>query len=305
VIGPKSLQEFEILKREAVKAASETADAHIQNWTRFVIGWDELHRGRIKDARASAQELMQVGRMLGDPRSTGLGLALLTWIALVSDSYAEARDYSEQSLAVAVTPLDRAFANSALGCALVLLRRTEEGLKQLEDSNHRCVVDGDLYTLTANEGIIAVCRGLQGNVGDGIRLLEEAISRREKEGYRDVADWYRFFLCEVFLQIIAGNEKLAFPILLKNLPIILKVVIIAPSRIRHMMTSVFNNPHWHPEGHYVGRGQMILGLLYKAKKKRALAVHHLTHAQCIFSQFGQTPILARVEAALAELRQQA
>ena len=40
---------------------------------------------------------------------------------------------------------------------------------------------------------------------------------------------------------------------------------------------------------------MILGLLYKAKKKRALAVQHLIEAKRILSQFGQTPILARVE----------
>ena len=46
---------------------------------------------------------------------------------------------------------------------------------------------------------------------------------------------------------------------------------------------------------------MILGLLYKAKKKRALAVQHLTEAQRIISQFGQTPMLARIDAALAEL----
>ena len=48
---------------------------------------------------------------------------------------------------------------------------------------------------------------------------------------------------------------------------------------------------------------MILGLLYKAKKNRALAIQHLTAAQSILSQFGKTPILARVETALAELGQ--
>ena len=46
---------------------------------------------------------------------------------------------------------------------------------------------------------------------------------------------------------------------------------------------------------------MILGLLYKAKRKRALAMHHLTKAQQIFSQLGQPPNLALVNAALAEL----
>jgi hypothetical protein len=120
MVAPKPLAEFEMLKREAIKAASDTADAFIQNWTRFVIGWEEFHRGRMTDARVSAHELMQVGRMLGDPRSTGLGLALLTWIALVSDSYAEALEYSEQSLAVAIAPFDRSGAISGMGGALVL-----------------------------------------------------------------------------------------------------------------------------------------------------------------------------------------
>ncbi len=48
---------------------------------------------------------------------------------------------------------------------------------------------------------------------------------------------------------------------------------------------------------------MIIGLLYKVKKKPALAIRHLTEARRILSQFGQTPILARVETALAELGQ--
>jgi hypothetical protein len=46
---------------------------------------------------------------------------------------------------------------------------------------------------------------------------------------------------------------------------------------------------------------MTLGLLYKAKKKRARAAQHLTEARRILSQFGQTPILARIDAALATL----
>ena len=40
---------------------------------------------------------------------------------------------------------------------------------------------------------------------------------------------------------------------------------------------------------------MILGLLYKAKKKGALALEHLTEAKQLLSQFGQTPILTRVD----------
>jgi hypothetical protein len=134
-------------------------------------------------------------------------------------------------------------------------------------------------------------------------LLENAISRREAEGYRACADWYRLFLCEVYLQIIGGNEKLPFATVLRNLPILLKVLATAFARIQTQMTLVLENPRWTAGGHFVGHAQLILGLLYKIKKKRALAVQHLIEAKRILSQFGQTPILERVEAALAELGQ--
>ena len=303
IVAPKALDQFEKLKKEAIEAASDTTDAYIQSWTRWAIGWEEFHRGRITNARVSAHELIQVGRTLGDPRSTGQGLALLTWIALMSDSYAEAREYSEQSLAVAVTPLDRSYALSGMGNALVLLRRIEDGLKLIEDNNRYNVDGGLLYVLAGSEGVMAIGKVLQGNIGEGIRLLEEAISRREKEGYRVAADWYRLFLAETYIQIISGNEKPGLFPLLRNMPAILKVMIIAASRISALTKSVFSNPHFYSDGHFIGRGHLLLGLFYKAKRKRPLAVEHLTEAKRILSKFGQSPLLARVETALAELGQ--
>jgi class 3 adenylate cyclase/tetratricopeptide (TPR) repeat protein len=301
IVAPKPLHEFEALKRDAIKAASDTEDAYIQNWARFVVAWEEFHQGRMNDARESARALMQVGRLLDDPRSTGLGLCVLALIALLSDAYTEALEYSEQSIAVAVTPFERETALNIKGCVLTLLRRTEEGLMVLEAFRRRCFVDGDLYSLTTSDAILGVSKVIQGNIGKGVRLLEEAISKRESEGYRAAADWYRLFLGEVYLQIIEGNEKVPFTTLLRNLPILLKVMSAAPSRIRALMTDVLANPRFHPDGHIPGRAQMILGLLYKAKNKRASAMQHLTEAKRILSQFGKTPMLARVDAALADL----
>ena len=236
-------------------------------------------------------------------RSTGLGLSLLTWIALLSDSYAEALKYSEQSLAVAVVPWDRQNSINGKGCASVLLRQTAEGEKLLEEFRRRCVADGYLYPVRAADCIIGVCKVLEGDIRGGIRLLEEVILTREKEGYRSAADWSRFILCEVYLQIIAGNDKPPFKTVLRNLPILLKVMISASSRICALATHCLENPHFDPAGHHVGHAQMILGLLYKATKKRALVFQHLTEARRILCQFGQTPMLARLDVALAELEQ--
>ena len=268
---------------------------------RYAIGLNELHRGRIKQAREFAHELMRVGQQLGDPLSTGFGLWLLTLIALVSDSYAEALEYSEQSLAVALTPLDKNNAISGKACALILLQRTNEGATLLEKHRSDCAAIGDFYALNASDGILGVCKVLQGNFGQGIHWIEDAILRREKEGYRGVADWYRMTLSEVFLQIIAAKETPPLKTLLKNLPTLVKVMFTAYPRIVSLMTRVLDNPQFDPSGLHVGHAKMLLGLLYKSKKKHALAVKHLQDAKEILVQFGQTPILARVETALAEL----
>jgi len=301
IVAPRPPHEFETLKQEAIKAASDTADAYIQNWVRFVVAWEEFHQGRVNDARESARALMQVGRRLDDPRSTGLGLCVLALIAFVSDAYAEALEYSEQSIALAVTPFERETALNIKGCVLILLRRTDEGLAVLEAFRRRCFADGDLYSLTTSDAILGVAKVIQGDIGEGIRLLEEAISKRESEGYRAAADWYRLFLGEVYLQITERNEKLPFTNLLRNFPILLWAMGTASRRIRTLMTHVMANPRFHPDGHVTGRAQMILGLLYKAKNKPAPATQHLTKARRILSQFEQTPMLARVDAALAEL----
>src|SRR5262249_54418685 len=72
VAAPKSLDQFERLKREAIYAISETNDAYINNWTWFVIGFEEGGRGRMTHVRSAASELMRIGRTLNDPRSLAL-----------------------------------------------------------------------------------------------------------------------------------------------------------------------------------------------------------------------------------------
>ena len=303
VLAPKPLHEFEALKRQAIKAASDTTDAYLQIWIRWIVGWEEISRGRIAEARDLARELMHIGHIVKDPRSTGLGLWLLGSIAIVSDSYAEALAYSEQAFAVVITPYDRLAALAGRAIALVMLRRTDEASPQLQKLQRCCHAIGFHYPSIGSDPASGVCKILQGNISAGIHDIEAAILRRKNEGYRAAADWYGGFLCEVYLEIMAANEKLPIPILLKNLPIILRVWLTGSSRIRALTAQMMENPLFHRAGQHIGRAQMILGLLYKTKKKRAPALQHLTEAKRIFSQFGQSPTLARVETALAELGQ--
>ena len=133
-----------------------------------------------------------------------------------------------------------------MGCALVLLRRIEEGVSFWKTITAAVSADGHLYIRQlAPTAFVGVCKVLQGDISwRNPFSLHDAILQREKEGYRTPADWYRLSLAEVYLQIIAGKEKPPLPILLKNLPILLKVMLTGPSRIRTLMTRVLENPQF-------------------------------------------------------------
>jgi hypothetical protein len=146
---------------------------------------------------------------------------------------------------------------------------------------------------------------LQGRIAKGIRWLKRGILEREKEGFRARAEWLRVLLCQVYLEIIEGNEKPPFSILVQNLPTLLWVKTLGPSRVRAIMNRVLPLflAHTGPDSFYVASCEMILGLLDRTQHRRESALEHLTEAKRILSQFGQSPILARVETALAELGQ--
>ena len=174
--------------------------------------------------------------------------------------------------------------------------------RKLQDSMEQCTINSWCYLLAGGDGAYGVALAMRGEIGAAIRWLAEAISRREQEGYRSAADWYRMFLCEIYLEVISSKEKPSATVLFRNARTLASIIFGVQKRISTLVQRIRQNPQLDPNGHHVGRCEMILGLLYKAKEKRALALEHLTEARRIASQFGPTPMLAKIDAALTELR---
>jgi hypothetical protein len=225
----------------------------------------------------------------------------LAWIENILQNYQQALRYSEETLEVAVTTWDQMSATYARAFALVMLRKPE-GISILD------VVRQDranTFVLWLLDLAYAFSLILQGRIAKGIRWLKRGILEREKEGFQTRAEWLRILLCQVYLEIIEGNEKPPFSVLVRNLPTLLWVKILGPSRVRAIMNRVrpLFLTHTGPDSFFVASCEMILGLLEGTQGRRESALEHLAEAKRILLQFGQTPILARVETALAELGQ--
>jgi class 3 adenylate cyclase len=300
IVAPYPFDIFEAVSSEAIVAASEADDRYWQTFIRNLLGWEELFRGRIAKVHEAAEELMSVGRRMNDPRSIGLGMTLRAWGAFFGDDYTAALEFAETSIGLACTPFDREGAANAKTNALALLR-SPGSFAMLRDMRDRYEANGWNWMRIASEGPWGVGLVLQGEIGRGIRSIEQAILARESEGFRAAADWLGLFLCEIYLEIISGKERPPMKVLVRNFFTLAAIMFTAEKRIGGLVERVRRNPRFHPNGSLIGRSEMILGLLYKAKKKRALALQHLTEAKRIVSQSGSTPMLAKIDAVLAEL----
>ena len=270
---------------------------------RWVIAIDEIARGRMLAARQIAEEMSVIGRQLDDPRPRGMGLGILGWIALTSDDYGKALRCAEECLQSAYMLQERLNALGVKGSALTLLKRLEEAKIVLADVRAQLIELNWRYELLLLDPALGILAVLNGKLGEGIRIIEGAIATAHRDGWRAAEDWAKLFLCEVYLEIMFSKEKPTFRFILQNSKMLIRVLFVGRSSIETLISEVRSNPQVDRNGHHIGRAEMILGLLYKGKGKSAHAVQHLTEAKRIFSQFGQTPVLARVDAALAEIGQ--
>jgi class 3 adenylate cyclase len=300
VLEPKPAGVFDEVSREALAAAANINDPYLQCFLRWAVGWDEFHRGHVTKAHRAAEELLTVGRHMNDPRSIGFAMHLQSWIAIISDDYAGALNFADIGMSMARTRFDKEGARNAKIAALLLLRRPE-AFAMIRDFKDVCAANAWHWHTVSTDAMWAVALVLDGQIGRGLRWMLKSIARRDREGYRFAADWYRMNLSEIYLEIISGKDKPPPKVLARNVLTLAVVILTAQKRISVLVEQVRRNPHLDPAGHFSGRCEMILGLLHKAKKRRQPAAKHLTEAKRIFLQFGATPILQRVESALAEL----
>ena len=243
---------------------------------------------------------MALGRKLDDPRSISWGMFLKAFVASLTGDFARSLEFSEIGVSMARTASDTVINEYGVVAALVLLGRPE-AMAKLELFRSRRRDDGSLFFLDVTEGLWGLALATRGNLGAGIDWIESSIARTEEAGLRGVGDQWRQMLCEIYLQTISGTGKPSLRFLARNLFTLIRIALSVELRVATLVEKINRSPRLDPEGMTIGRREMILGLLYKARKKPARALPHLTEARRIVSQFGPTPMLARIDAALAEL----
>ncbi|WP_420584991.1 ATP-binding protein [Ruegeria sp.] len=298
--APIDNEKFEAKKREIEAVLEQIDDAYIHNFYLATVGWNELTRGRVARAHATSDRMIALGKAKNDPRALGYGTAMKALIAMVSDDNELALKMAEEARKASKVEFELAIAQAACVAAMVALEKP--GAQEMVQRHIKaCDEKGWTLFTFGPATMLGVSYALRGQVAAGLRQVEWAIQKRTDEGTQVAADWARLFLCEMYLAILTGEGGASLGVLLRNFRPILWVMLFGRKRLIEMIEQVRKNPQFDEKGHYIARCDMIVGLLYKAKKQKALAKDYLTRARVIVESAGRSPMLTRIDAALSEL----
>lgn len=299
-ISPFPPDVFGAKQRQTETLLAQIDDAYLHNYFWANMGWDKVCRGRVAEANQAADRMMALGTAMNDPRSLGYGMAMKALTAMCTDDYETALAMSEQALRVSRVEFESAIAGASRHSSLIPLAKpgaADEVRRYVE----RCVQNGWILFASGPNTMLGVALAMDGRIDEGVRHLEGVIAGAEKRGAVYAANWNRLFLCEVYLAILSGQGGASAGVILRNIGALTKVMIFGPKRIVALIDEVRANSNFDPEGHYIARSELILGMLYKARKKNALAIRHLTEALRMIESSGPSPMQTRIAVALSEL----
>ncbi len=136
----------------------------------------------------------------------------------------------------------------------------------------------------------------------GMKLIEECSSKSLRNGDTSIHQLSQLIKGKVYLQFVIGEEKPPLPVVLKNIGFLLTHLPFAARRAEKLLED--GARYFEENGFYGWHAQALLdlGLLHKAKKRKAKAIACLEEAEPLFVKAGAEVFLQQTRDLLAELR---
>jgi class 3 adenylate cyclase/tetratricopeptide (TPR) repeat protein len=293
------LETMERLGAECLALSRRLGDNSALNYAYWNVATDYAFRGLMREAREGALKLLDAGRERDDRRALGIAHSILALIGMLIGDFHEAARHSEECVRTAAAPYERrmgaitkASAEIHLGDQGALVRLLEAIGVASETGWGQMVAFG---TISVGVGHV-----LAGRIGKGIRLLESAIAAYDARGEGLYAKSTKLPLAEIYLEMLTSRARPPLSIVLRNLGMVLRVKFFGVRRIEALLEQAGRSP---PEESSAIRARinMNIGLLRKLQKKPDLARQFLEKARAPAEHHGATLLVAKIDAALAEL----
>ena len=201
-----------------------------------------------------------------------------------------------------VTPYERRMGAIIKASAEIFLGDVQGGLVRLLEAVDVASETGWGQMVAFGTISVGVGYVLAGRIGEGIRLLENAITAYDARGDILYATFTKVAVAEIYLEMLTSRARPPLSVIVRNLGMVLRVKFSGVRRVEALLEQAGQAPHLHECGTSRARINMNIGLLHKLKKEPDLARQFLEKAREPAEHHGATLLVTKIDAALAELR---
>jgi hypothetical protein len=224
---------------------------------------------------------------------------MLGYTDMFGDDPTAAMAHAQECMRIAVAPAEKLQGAVIKATAEILLGRAREGLAELDAANAELEKGGSLFLIQSAPRGVALA--MMGRISEGIRVIEQEITKSETTGDQTRAAWSRMILAEVYIQILSGKEKPALRVVLRNLLTIVGVLTSGANRARALLEKAAEVTMLSERGVHIARINYDLGVLAAIRKRRDEARRYFALARAGAESQAADQLLRRIDAALAQL----
>ena len=266
------------------------------------LAWNYNCKGDIKKAFETEKALLEYGKKHSENRSLFLGYAQMGYSHFVAGDLSSAITYAKKSIAVSVDPFYAMGGKYLLAMCYLLNDHLEEAENNVNEILKFSRKFGcELWEKFALM-ILGVIRISKGRMNEGLKMIEDVQHTfLRNEQISDLA------LCEcilgsVYLQMVEGVKPINLLTMVKNIGFIVKNVPFARKKAEDHFNNAIEISKRIGDKPNLSQAYLNLGLLYKAKKKKAQAKKFISDAIEIFEECGAEVYLEQAKEELQSLQ---
>jgi tetratricopeptide (TPR) repeat protein len=284
----------------ALESAEIANDVIISLGATVAMAVHSVFRGRFTEARYFSSKLVELGRRFRDSRCLSYAQWSLGFINFNEERYEEALENAEQSLRLSPDLLDELNALAVKGQVFTLTGRVSEGLEILSKVRREIIESGFLLLLASVDYIFGVAMVLTGQMGKGVKHINDAIKYWVSLGNYPQPVWGHLILGEIYLGMAMGKMELPFGTILRNLWFIVRTLPLAHRKARYHYEEVVRSARVYNMPGLLAKALYGLGVLSESKKEYKKASLYLEEALRV-AETSELYIAGKIRSALNSL----
>ena len=300
-VKDKYKEGYSYWKRAVSIAKSIKSDPYLYFKSIGGIGHIEFFSGENKHSYEIGNQLLDYGKKYSNIRSQVVGHICIGHSYFAEGNLEKAISCYRNAIDIAEDPFYTHWPRFYLGICCVLndqIQEGEEALNEVSSYVHKfgCEIFGPFIMVIL--GIVLVQKG---DMAKGLKTIKEIHGIGiEKKWYYAIA-LSEFVLGNIYYQLAYG-KKPSISILIKNTGFLAKNVPLASKKAESYFNKAVESAKRSGAKGYQGMAYLGLGLLHKAKKRKAQAKKCLSDAIKIFEECGAKVYLEQAKKALESLQ---